>query len=127
VGAVVIESGRLLVIKRGRPPAQGLWAVPGGKVAWGETMRATARREVKEETGLEVEVGEVVWAGDSIGPGAPPDWHYCLVDFLASPVGGDLMAGDDAADARWVTRAEAEALPLTATMPSLMAVLKDLR
>jgi ADP-ribose pyrophosphatase YjhB (NUDIX family) len=90
-------------------------------------MRETARREVREETGLEIEVGEVVWAGDSIGPGQPPEWHYCLIDFLATPVGGDLIAGDDAAEARWVSRAEAEALPLTATMPPLLAVLEGLR
>ncbi len=124
VGVAVVEGGKVLLVQRGRSPGAGLWAVPGGKVELGETMRQTARREVREETGLEVEIGEVIWAGDSIGPGDPPEWHFCLVDFIGRVVGGDLAASDDAADAGWFTLDEAERLPLTSTMPSL---LEDLR
>ena len=120
VGVAIINEGRLLLVQRMNPPNKGMWAVPGGKVALGETMRNAARREVHEETGLEVEIGDVVWAGDAIGPGDPPEWHFCLVDFSGTVVGGDLRAGDDSAAVRWVPLSEVESLPLTPTMPSLL-------
>jgi ADP-ribose pyrophosphatase YjhB (NUDIX family) len=120
VGVAIVNEGKLLLVQRMNPPNQGMWAVPGGKVALGETMRNAARREVHEETGLEVEIGDVVWAGDSIGLGDPPEWHYCLVDFLGSIVGGELRAGDDAAAVRWVPLTEVKSLPLTPTMSSLL-------
>lgn len=126
VGVVVVKEGRLLLVQRGRPPGKGLWAVPGGKVRLGESMRDAARREAREETGLDIEVGQVVWTGDSIGPGDPPEWHFCLVDFLGSVVGGELLAGDDAALVRWVPLEEARSLPLTPTMPSLLEALSEL-
>lgn len=123
VGGVVIEDGRILLIQRGRPPGQGLWAVPGGKVHLGETMTGAVRREVLEETGLQIRPGRVVWAGDSIGPGEPPAWHFCLVDFLCEVEGGDLQAGDDAAGIAWVGLADARHYPLTPTMFDLLDVL----
>lgn len=89
-------------------------------------MKEAARREAREETGLDIEVGQVVWAGDSIGPGDPPDWHFCLVDFSGSVVGGELVAGDDAALVRWVAIEEVSLLPLTPTMPSLLEALSEL-
>ena len=78
VGAVIIRDDHLLLVERARPPGEGLWAVPGGQVKLGEDMAAAVRREVLEETGLRVEVGDVVWVGDSIGPGVPPAWHYTI-------------------------------------------------
>ena len=124
VGVAVMSGDRLLLVRRGRPPGEGLWAVPGGKVEYGESMFATARREVQEETGLEIEVGEVVWAGDSLGPGYPPEWHYCLVDFIGQVTGGELKASDDAAEVGWFTLEEAAQLPLTSTMPALLGELQ---
>jgi ADP-ribose pyrophosphatase YjhB (NUDIX family) len=124
VGGVVIEDGRILLIQRGRPPGEGLWAVPGGKVHLGETMTGAVRREVFEETGLQIRPGRVVWAGDSIGPGEPPAWHFCLVDFLCEVEGGVLQAGDDAMTAAWVKLEEAATLSLTPTMFDLLDVLK---
>lgn len=123
VGVAVINGDRLLLVRRGRDPGRGLWAVPGGKVRLGEAMTAAARREAAEETGLEVEIGEAVWVGDSIGPGQPPSWHFCLVDFAATVRGGQLAAGDDAAEVGWFTLAEARELPLTPTMPGLLDAL----
>jgi 8-oxo-dGTP diphosphatase len=125
VGVVVIDTGRILLVQRGRPPGEGLWAVPGGKVKLGESMRETARREALEETGLDLEIGAVVWAGDSIGPGEPPEWHFCLTDFLGAVVGGELRAGDDAVAVRWVPLTEVRSLPLTPTMHSLLEALSE--
>ena len=124
VGVVIVDSrGRLLIVQRGDGVGKGRWAVPGGKVRWGETWREAARREAREETGLEVKVGQVIWTGESVGPGEPPAWHFSLVDFLCEVVGGELRAGDDAADVRWVPIKEVRDYPLVPTMFSLLEVL----
>jgi len=105
-GAVIRDSeGRLLLVRRGRPPSAGLWSVPGGRVEAGETPAQAAVREVREETGLDVEVGELL-ATVEIG-------DYLVHDFAADVVGGRLRAGDDAIDARWCSFDEAALLPLT--------------
>ena len=125
VGVAVISGDRLLLIQRGRGAQAGKWAVPGGKVDLGETIRETAVREVKEETGLDIDLGPVVWVGESIGPGDPPEWHYTLIDFVASPVGEEqAAAADDAADVRWVTLQEAREMDLTPTMVPLLEILE---
>lgn len=87
-------------------------------------MTGAVRREVFEETGLQIRPGRVVWAGDSIGPGDPPAWHFCLVDFLCEVEGGVLQAADDAMTAAWVSLADAADYPLTPTMYELLEVLK---
>jgi ADP-ribose pyrophosphatase YjhB (NUDIX family) len=111
------------MVKRGRGPNAGRWAVPGGKVDYGESMREAAVREVREETGIEVELDEVVWVGDALGPGDPPAWHYTLVDFSARMTGGTLRASDDAEEVAWVPLEDVLDLPVTPTMPALIAVL----
>jgi 8-oxo-dGTP diphosphatase len=125
VGAAILDDGRLLLVKRGKPPNEGLWAVPGGKVTWGETMPDAVRREIKEETSLDINVGGVVWVGESIGPGEPAEWHYCLVDFDAVVIAGQARAATDAADLGWFTLVEARKLPLTSTMPALLEALEQ--
>ena len=111
------------MVRRGRGANAGLWAIPGGKVEYGESMRAAAIREVREETGIEVELGDVIWVGDALGPGDPPGWHYTLVDYLGQMIGGVLQAADDAREVAWIPLKSALELPLTPTMPDLIAVL----
>jgi ADP-ribose pyrophosphatase YjhB (NUDIX family) len=110
-GAIVLDaSGRLLLVRRGRPPAQGRWSLPGGRVEPGETPAQAAVREVREETGLDVVVSRLV--GSVRRPG-PAGSVYLIDDFACTVRGGVLRAGDDADDARWVTAAELAALPLS--------------
>lgn len=126
MGAIVFDtSGRLLMVQRGHEPAKGLWAVPGGKVEPGETDEQAVAREILEETGLAVRIGALV--GSVERPGAPGT-VYEIFDYdavlVAGPAPGNPAprastdpepgrAASDAADLRWVTRAELEALPLT--------------
>lgn len=119
VGVALVEDGKVLLVRRGRDPGRGLWAVPGGKVQSGERMRDAARREMREETGLDVEVGEVLWVGEHI----EGDDHIVLIDFVGRLIGGDLEAGDDADEVRWVTLEEVPEYPLTLTMYELMDTL----
>lgn len=118
VGVVVFDAGRVLLIRRGKPPRQGQWSIPGGKQEWGETVRETAVREVLEETGLAISVGALIDVIDLRVPGDGPvaqvglSHHYTLVDFVAVPTGGELRAGSDAAEARWVEVDELDAYEL---------------
>jgi 8-oxo-dGTP diphosphatase len=119
VGVAVIDSGRILLVRKDRGPWVDHWAVPGGRVEMGERMADAAVREVKEETGLDIRLGPVIWTGEVIDSADHPEWHYVLIDYVGFVLGGDLVAGDDAAEARWVTLEEARNLTLIPTMPSL--------
>lgn len=116
VGVAVTDGTQILLVKRGRDPGRGLWAVPGGKVHRGETLKQAARREVMEETGLETEIGDVVWVGEHLSD----THHIVLIDFEGTPIGGTLAAADDADEARWVELADAADYPLTPTMYELI-------
>jgi 8-oxo-dGTP diphosphatase len=115
VGAIIQDAeGRLVVIRRGRPPNAGAWSIPGGRVEGAESDHDAVRREVREETGLEVDV--LGPAGSVVLPGAAPGDDYLVTDYLATVSPGaptQLRAGDDADDARWVSEAAFLALDLT--------------
>ena len=108
VGAVIIENNRVLLARRGKPPLEGQWSLPGGVVELGETLRAAAEREALEETGLVVEAGEVLEVLDRIivGQNNAPQYHYVLIDFLCHRRGGKLHAGGDASEVAWAAEAE---------------------
>ncbi len=122
VGAVVIEEGRVLLVKRKYSPKKGKWAIPGGAVNLGESLQAAAEREIKEETGLVIEAKEPVHAFDLIERNSQGDliYHYVIVDLRAEYVSGDLHPADDASDARWFGPDEIEGLEMTGTTSELL-------
>lgn len=126
VGAIVMKEGRVLLVKRAAAPNKGLWAIPGGSLELGETLREGARREIREETGIEVWVKDPVYAFDYFERDQEGRirFHFVIVDLLADYVGGELKAADDALEARWLLPEELEALELT---PSTVEVLKNLK
>ena len=115
VGVVCLRDQEVLLIKRGTPPRLGQWSVPGGRLEWGETLQVAALRELKEETGVDAQLLGLIDVIDGVFPARPsPDGkggeitrHYVLIDYAARWTGGEPVAGDDAAEARFVSRDEA--------------------
>jgi 8-oxo-dGTP diphosphatase len=105
VGAVIIDGGRVLLVRRATEPLKGEWSVPGGMLELGEKLRDGVRREALEETGLIVEPGEVLDVFDSIftDDQGRTEYHYVLVDYLCRPVSGEAKPGTDVSDVKWVS------------------------
>jgi len=114
VGAIILEPDRVVLVKRAHPPLSGEWSIPGGLLEVGETLRQAAVREALEETGLRVEVGELLGVYDRILRDADERtlYHYVLVDFLCRRIEGEPLGAGDAAEARWFTRGEVGQLSL---------------
>ena len=107
VGAVVVKEGRVLLVQRGREPLKGHWSVPGGLIEIGESLHAGVIREVREETGLEVEPVELIELLDRIHrAGDRVRYHYVIADYLCRVSGGTLQAASDADAVRWVDRTQ---------------------
>jgi mutator protein MutT len=100
VGAVILVEGRVVLVRRARAPMAGRWTLPGGTVETGETLKAALVREMREETGLDVDVGQVLEVFDRIerDEAGRVRFHHVIVDYLCRPRGGTLRAADDAAE-----------------------------
>jgi mutator protein MutT len=117
VGAVVVDHDRLLLVRRGRAPALGLWSVPGGRVEHGETLVEAVVRELREETGLEGVVGPLIDWGEHF----EGEFHSVVFDFEVTLVGDDEpVCGDDAAEVRWVDLPDVGELPLVEGLAELL-------
>jgi 8-oxo-dGTP diphosphatase len=115
VGVIIRQGDRIALVRRDKEPSKGLWTFPGGAIELGESLRDAARREALEETGLQVEVGEVATVIDNIVRDETGSfrYHYVIVDYHARPLGGTLRAGTDVSDARWAGLGDLEDLQMT--------------
>lgn len=115
VGVVCLRGDEVLLVRRGAPPLEGRWSLPGGRIEWGERAADAALRELKEETGCDADLLGLVDVVDGVfkeAPGAVAQNHYILIDYAARWRAGEPVAGDDARDARFFSRAEIESLDL---------------
>jgi 8-oxo-dGTP diphosphatase len=131
VGGIAFDAhGRVLLVQRGNPPSAGFWTVPGGRVEPGETLDAACRREMHEETGLEVRVGALVEVVERIvrDDGGALRYHFVILDYVVEVVGGALTPASDARDARWCEDAELERLArIDALTDGLLPVIERAR
>lgn len=125
VGAVVIRDGKVLLVRRGVPPSMGLWAIPGGGLKLGETLREGAEREVFEETGIRIKAKDIIYTGESVhrDEAGRVRFHYVLVDFAADYLAGEVNGSDDALEARWFSPSELEGIPATKSTMTLLTEL----
>jgi ADP-ribose pyrophosphatase len=121
VGSLVLENGRILLVKRAYSPGRGLWSIPGGHVELGESVLEAAVRELREETGLEGEPLGVVNVDDAITiDSRGVRYHYVLVTVLLRVKGGELRPGGDAVEVGFFTLEEAKRMPLTPSVRGLI-------
>jgi ADP-ribose pyrophosphatase YjhB (NUDIX family) len=122
VGAIVLDRDRVLLVERGKPPLEGYWSLPGGVLEVGERLEDGIRREVLEETGLEIRPRGVVEIFERImlDDAGTPEYHYVLVDYLCRAIGGRLCAASDCARAEWVPRRRLNEFKITTGTPSVI-------
>ena len=115
VGALIFREGRILMAQRGKEPLKGWWSLPGGALELGEELKDAVRREVLEETGLEIRPVAVFEIFERIMRDAAgaPEYHYVLIDYVCEVTGGELRAGDDVCAVEWVSRPDLRQLPIT--------------
>jgi 8-oxo-dGTP diphosphatase len=115
VGAIIFQNGRILMAQRGKEPMKGWWSLPGGALELGEALKDAVRREVREETGLEIEPFEVFEVFERIMRDAAgaPEYHYVLIDYRCEVTGGDLKPGDDVCAVEWVSREALRGMQIT--------------
>jgi 8-oxo-dGTP diphosphatase len=114
VGVVCVRGDDVLLIRRGAPPLEGHWSLPGGRIEWGERAADAALRELKEETGCDAEIAGFIDVIDGVFAenSQAVSWHYVLLDYAARWTGGEPRGGDDATEARFFSPAEVAALGL---------------
>ena len=117
VGGVVIANGRVLLIKRGHPPLQGEWSIPGGTLELGETILEGVQRELREETGLEVRVLDLIEVFERVfrDDAGRTQYHFVILDYVCEAVSGEAHAGSDVTDVAWVSEPDLERYSLTPT------------
>ena len=117
VGALVFRENRVLLVKRNQPPGKGFWAIPGGRLELGETLKEAAEREVREETGVIIRARSPVYTFDLIerDDQGRIRFHYVIVDLLADYISGSPHPRSDACEARWIGPRELDKLPVTKT------------
>jgi ADP-ribose pyrophosphatase YjhB (NUDIX family) len=105
VGAVVVRGGRALIVKRAHEPRKGEWSLPGGLLELGESLQDAVRREIKEETGLDIVVGPIIETFDRVHRDAAGRirYHFVIVDFVCWSDQGEAVAGSDAEQVAWIT------------------------
>ena len=129
VGGVIVDRGRTVLIRRGTEPLLGQWSIPGGTIEIGETLEEAVRRELREETGLEVRVLELIELFDRIylenGAASSldkkkPRYHFVIADYLCALVGGEPRAGSDVTDLAFAREDELGKFYLTEKATSVM-------
>ena len=120
------DLGHVLLIRRGKEPHYGRWMIPGGTLEWGETLEAAAIREVREETGIAIQIQALVDIVEAI-PAGRGGFHFVIMDYLARPVGGTLEAASDALDAAWASEDEFDAYALPTELRSVIAKARVMR
>ena len=127
VGLVVRNGGRVLLVQRGKEPGRGRWSIPGGAVEAGETLREAARREVAEECGIDVQVGDLAGVFETIIPGEAgrTRYHYVMIDFHADYLSGDVRPGSDVMEAMWASRDDLDTRDVTEKARELLVKVLD--
>lgn len=122
VGAVVFKDGKVLLVLRGKPPAESQWSIPGGCVELGETLQEAAEREIIEETGIVILAKDPVYTFDVIerDKDGQVRFHYVIVDLAADYVSGEIRPGDDAVDVNWVSSEDLNDINVSAATRRLL-------
>ena len=129
VGAIVWKGDRVLLIRRGQAPRKGFWSLPGGRQELGETVRECCVREIREETGIEIRILGIADIVDLIerDEGGAVERHYTVIDFVAEWVGGEAVAGTDAAEVAWARPSELGPYALTPKMLEVIEIASRMR
>ena len=124
VGAIVFKNDRVLLVRRGQSPSQGLWAIPGGSVELGESLQEAAEREIFEESSLTIRANEPVFTFDFVEQDdiGRIRYHYVIVDLMADYIAGEPRPGDDVTEARWVSSQEMKKLEVS---PKTLELLRE--
>ena len=122
VGAIVFKDNEVLLVRRANQPSQDVWAIPGGNVKLGESLQQAAEREMMEETGVRIQAGAPVFIFDYIDrdDSGRVKFHYVIVDMVAAYISGEPRAGDDAAEARWISPRAIKTLKVSAMTRELL-------
>ena len=126
VGALIVKDNKILLVKRANEPNKGKWSIPGGVVKLGESLTDALKREIMEETGLEIKVSDVVCVSEEIIKDENKiKFHYVIIDFIAEVTGGELKVGSDALEARWVGFNELDSLEIVEFVKKLVENIKS--